>query len=506
MNTCCTILLLEDSPIDAELTSAFLSRGGFDYSLERVDDREHFLAALQQRRFDLILADYALPTFDGLSALDLAREHAPGTPFIFVSGTLGEDIAIRSLQQGATDYVLKQKLERLAPAVNRALNEAKERTERRRSQKELRESEQRFRQLANAIEQLIWTTDNHAELTYCNRRFLDYLGHADLETSRRAGLSGVHPEDRDRVAAAFASGMAHGRRFGLQYRLRRVSDGEYRWHWVTVVPMENESGEKEGWVGCATDIEDQKRNESVLIVSEKLAATGRLAASIAHEINNPLEAISNLLYILGSQEHLSSEGSRYLAMAEHELMRAAQITKQTLGFYRESSGPAPFSLSDLIREVLVLYQGKLQHKDVEVGMLGFNGAQVIATRGEVRQVFANLVGNALDAVSHSGKITLTLSKARYHGVPGFEISVKDNGTGIDPQIIDKIFQPFFTTKKSVGTGLGLWVCREIIEKHGGRIIVSSNGDQGTGSVFSVFLPEVCQNCDNALLEPENPAA
>jgi PAS domain S-box-containing protein len=500
------ILLLEDSPIDAELTSAFLSRGGFDYSLERVDDRDHFLAALQQRRFDLILADYALTTFDGLSALELAREHARETPFIFVSGTLGEDIAIRSLQRGATDYVLKQKLERLAPAVTRALREAKERTERRRSQKELRESERRFRQLANAIEQLIWTTDNAAQLTYCNRRLLDYLGHADFDAARKAGFAGVHPEDRERVAEAFATGMAQGRRFGLQYRLRRASDGEYRWHWVTVVPMENESGEMGGWVGCATDIEDQKRNESVLIVSEKLAATGRLAASIAHEINNPLEAISNLLYILGTQERLSPEGSHYLSMAEHELMRAAQITKQTLGFYRENSGPAPFSLSDLINEVLVLYQGKLQHKGVEVELCGFDGAQVVATRGEVRQVFANLVGNAIDAVSHSGKITLILCKSRYQGVPGFEIAVKDNGTGIDPQIVDKIFQPFFTTKKSVGTGLGLWVCREIIEKHGGRISVSSNGGHGTGSVFSVFLPEVCKNCDNALVQSEDPAA
>jgi signal transduction histidine kinase len=131
---------------------------------------------------------------------------------------------------------------------------------------------------------------------------------------------------------------------------------------------------------------------------------------------------------------------------------------------------------------------------------------VVATRGEVRQVFANLVGNALDAVSKSGKITLTLTKSRYRGVAGFEIAVKDNGSGIDPQIIDKIFQPFFTTKKSVGTGLGLWVCREIIEKHGGRISVSSNGGQGTGSIFSVFLPEVCKNCDNALAESEDPAA
>ena len=497
------ILLLEDSPIDAELTEAYLGRGGFEYSLERVDDREHFLDALKQRRFDVILADYALPTFDGLSALELAREHAAETPFIFVSGTLGEDIAIRSLQQGATDYVLKQKLERLSPAVTRALREASERAERRRSQRELRESERRFRQLANAIEQLIWTIDPHGNLTYCNRQLLEYLGYPDLESARNAGFAAVHPEDRERAIAAYSSGKMQTRRFGMEFRVRRASDGEYRWHMVTVVPMEDENSEMQGWVGCATDIEDQKRKESVLITSEKLAATGRLAASIAHEINNPLEAISNLLYLLGSQEHFSPDGRRYLEMAEHELMRAAQITKQTLGFYRENSGPARFSLSDLINEVLVLYQGKLKHKDVEVSLWGFDGAQVVATRGEVRQVFANLVGNAIDAVAHGGRITLTLRKALSQRAPGWEIAVQDNGTGIDPHIIDKIFQPFFTTKKSVGTGLGLWVCREIIEKHGGRITASSEG--GQGSVFSVFLPEVCKNCDEQL-EREGSAA
>ncbi len=499
------ILLLEDSPIDAELTEAYLGRGGFEYSLERVDDRERFLNALRERRFDLILADYALPTFDGLSALELAREHAPETPFIFVSGTLGEDIAIRSLQQGATDYVLKQKLERLSPAVTRALREATERSERRRSQQKLRESERRFRQLANAIEQLIWTVDRDGNLTYCNRQLLDYLGYPDLEVARGAGFAPLHPEDRDRAAAAYSRGRMQSSRFGMEYRLRRASDGEYRWHMVTVVPMEDENGEMQGWVGSATDIEDQKRKESVLITSEKLAATGRLAASIAHEINNPLEAISNLLYILGSQEHFTPDGSRYLAMAEHELMRAAQITKQTLGFYRENSGPAPFSLSDLMNEVLVLYQGKLKQKDVEVSLCGFDGAQVVATRGEVRQVFANLIGNAIDAVSRGGKVALTLKKSWNQLAPGWEIAVQDNGSGIDPHIIDKIFQPFFTTKKSVGTGLGLWVCREIIEKHGGRITVTSDGGQRTGSVFYVFLPEVCKNYDEKM-EHEGSAA
>lgn len=499
------ILLLEDSPIDAELTTAYLSKEGLEYSIERVEDRSNFLAALQSRHFDLILADYVLPAFDGLSALELARLHAPETPFIFVSGTLGEDIAIRSLQNGATDYVLKQKLQRLAPAVSRALREKQERAERRRSQKELRESDRRFRQLANAIEQLIWTVNPDGRLVYCNRRFLDYLGYADVETARHTGFSKVHPEDRDRVTDAFARGRAHEKRFSLEYRLRHAADGEYRWHLVTMVPLESETGAMDGWVGCATDIEDQKRREEALIMSEKLAATGRLAASIAHEINNPLEAISNLLYIVNRQERLTTEGSRYMAMAEHELMRAAQITKQTLGFYRENARPSTFSLADLMREVVLLYHGKLNHKDIRVTLKGFDGAHIVATRGELRQVFANLIGNAIDAVAQGGKISIALDRSNGDADAGYEISVQDNGTGIDPRILDRIFQPFFTTKKSVGTGLGLWVCREIVEKHGGRISVTSNNGNGSGTTFRVFLPERCREDSRALDRDESAA-
>lgn len=483
------ILLLEDSPLDAELTTAYLSRGGLDYTIERVDSREEFLAALQNRRFDLILADYALPAFDGISALELARENAPQTPFIFVSGTLGEDIAIRSLQRGATDYVLKQKLERLAPAVRRALQEAEDRIERRRSRQELRESERRFRQLANAMDQLIWTVDGSGRLNYCNRPFLEYLGYADVGSARDTGFSSVHPEDRERAMQAFSIGRREGKRFAIEYRLRRARDGEHRWHSVTAVPMENDRGELEGWVGYATDVEEKKSREAALIVSEKLAATGRLAASIAHEINNPLEAIANLLYLVRSQERLSPEGNQYMVMAEHELMRAAQITKQTLGFYRENSGPTEFSLSDLMKEVVLLYQGKLAHKGITLGLQGFNGAQVVATRGEVRQVFVNIVGNAIDAVSQGGRISITLRHLHQQEVRGFEVAVRDDGCGIDPNNFDKIFQPFFTTKKSVGTGLGLWVCREIIHKHGGTITATGNNGGGPGTTFHVFLPE-----------------
>ncbi len=484
------ILHLEDSSLDAELTSAHLTRGGIEYVVDRVELRKDFLRALREKEYDLILADYALPEFDGISALELASREAPHVPFIFVSGTLGEEIAIQSLQRGATDYVLKTRLDRLVPAVRRACREQEERMRRLHSEQKLRESERRYRQLADAMKQLVWTTDVNGSLAYANREFLEYLGFAGLPEADTSQSDLLHPDDRERARRALIQHLPGNRQFQLEYRLRRVADGEYRWHLVTLVPLYDDDGNKEGWVGTAVDIEEQKRREQALITSEKLAATGRLAASIAHEINNPLEAMANLLYLISSREQLSPEGSAYVEMAEHELMRAAQITKQTLGFYRENSAHTTFSIAELLEEVLTQYRSKIANKQIIVEKTYLTGARITAMRGEIRQVFANLVVNAIDAVGHGGRISIVVENHTTLGSHGYRVVVSDNGSGIVPENIERIFQPFFTTKKDVGTGLGLWVCQEIITKHHGAIKVESRAHGRTHlTEFSVYLPE-----------------
>ena len=484
------ILHLEDSSLDADLAKAYLSRGGVDCQVQRVELRDEFVGALRHSAYDLILADYALPEFDGLSALEIAQREAPNTPFIFVSGTLGEHIAIQSLQRGATDYVLKTKLDRLAPAVLRACRELEAQVEKLRTQEKLLESERRYRQLVDAIKQLVWTIDESGALVYANREFLEYLGVAGLQDTNVHDINLLHPEDRELVREMLTGRLRGEDQFQVEYRLKRHSDGEYRWHLVSFVPLYDKDGRKEGWVGTAVDIEEQKRREQALITSEKLAATGRLAASIAHEINNPLEALANLLYLITTREDLSPEGSAYLEMAEHELMRAAQITKQTLGFYRENSGFSTFSLDALLDEVLAQYRNKIVHKSVVVEKTYCCDAKVRATRGEIRQVFANLIANAIDAVGHGGRIWVSLELSTRGSLSGYSVCVGDNGMGIAPENVERIFQPFFTTKKDVGTGLGLWVCQEIMRKHHGEIEVHSTikGRINT-TEFAVFLPE-----------------
>src|SRR5215475_6920787 len=190
-----SILLLEDSALDAELIREQVRKSGVRADIQRVITREEFENALVMDSYDLILSDYALPDFDGLSALNIANQRVPDTPFIFVSGTLGEDVAIDSLQNGATDYVVKQRLDRLAPAIRRAIQEKNERELRRRSQNELKASEARFRELADAMPQLVWTTDRAGKITYCNRHAKEYAGFASVNLSP-PGIEIAHQDDR----------------------------------------------------------------------------------------------------------------------------------------------------------------------------------------------------------------------------------------------------------------------------------------------------------------------
>jgi signal transduction histidine kinase len=232
------------------------------------------------------------------------------------------------------------------------------------------------------------------------------------------------------------------------------------------------------------------RAEEALRRSEKLAASGRLAASIAHEINNPLEAISNAIYLARCCP--PSEIPQYLTMADEQLTRVAQITKQTLGFYRETATPALVKLSTLLDDLLILYSRKLEAKNLSVIKQYRDELEIWGLEGELRQVFANQITNAIYAMPQGGRLTIRIgrSKSWSNGhCPGTAVSLVDNGFGISPESLTKIFDPFFTTKKDVGNGLGLWITHDIVTRHGGTISARSNARPGaSGTIFTTFLP------------------
>jgi signal transduction histidine kinase len=251
------------------------------------------------------------------------------------------------------------------------------------------------------------------------------------------------------------------------------------------------------WAGAIiVDTTERKQSEEALRRTEKLAAAGRLATSIAHEINNPLEAITNLLYLTRALPALDPEVIHYTELAQHEVSRVSEITQQTLRFYRQSTLPVMSNISELLDSVLTLHKGRVHSLQVTVERDYQPDVELFGFAGELRQVFANLIGNALDAMMpRGGRLVLAVRSSRsWHdvSVEGVRLFVADTGSGMDEKVRKRIFEPFFTTKEVIGTGLGLWVSAEIIQKHKGIIRVRSQprdlSGRASGTVFMVFFP------------------
>jgi two-component system NtrC family sensor kinase len=230
--------------------------------------------------------------------------------------------------------------------------------------------------------------------------------------------------------------------------------------------------------------------------SQKLVTMGRLAGSIAHEINNPLESITNLLYLIAREQGLPVQAQKYLALAQAELKRVVEISKQTLTFSRETAQPTLLLMPDLLEEVLSLYTRRITEKNIHVQREYESHAQILAHPGEIRQVFSNLVSNSLEAMEPGGRLRLRVRDTREQngqGRPGLRISVADTGTGIPQETRRRLGEPFFTTKGQSGTGLGLWVTQTILRRHGGTLRLRSRTGRDHGTVFTVFLPAAsCQ--------------
>ena len=268
------------------------------------------------------------------------------------------------------------------------------------------------------------------------------------------------------------------------------------WTWLVSVYPIRATTMQVRWAGIIVrDVSERARAEEALRRTEKLAATGRLAASIAHEINNPLEAITNLLFLLRNFSGIGEPALQYVSMAEHEAKRITEIAQQTLRFYRQSTLPIRANVGDLINSVLDLYRGRLNTLNIEVARRFHSDAVLLCFEGEVRQVIANLVGNAVDAVSNGGRLLVRARPSRqWHssGASGVRLTVADNGSGMSREVQKRIFEAFFTTKETTGTGLGLWVSHEIIVKHHGQVRVRSrvaSSGHPSGTVFQIFLPD-----------------
>jgi PAS domain S-box-containing protein len=257
-------------------------------------------------------------------------------------------------------------------------------------------------------------------------------------------------------------------------------------------PIFDEHGSLAGVVLVFRDVTERRKAESALVRAEKLASAGRLSAAIAHEINNPLAAISNLLYLAKELREVS-DVKRLVEQAEIEISRIAHITKQSLGFFRDDSALKLFSAASVINQTVAFYLSRATQKNVSMKTDIHGDVDLLGSAGELRQILSNLISNALDACSSADSVYVALRRDQdcRKDQTGARITVADTGCGIDPKKIPAIFEPFYTTKESTGTGLGLWVTRQLIEKHGGSIRVKSSiQGKRRGTIFRVFLPHV----------------
>jgi signal transduction histidine kinase len=303
-------------------------------------------------------------------------------------------------------------------------------------------------------------------------------------------LARVHPDDRAEVESNVAK-CREGADFDMEYRIV-MPNGDIKWLYDRARMTRDANGAPLYLVGACTDITLRKRAEAVLVRSEKLAAAGSVAATLAHEINNPLESIVNLVYLAKSQKGLPENVREYLRAAEEELDRVSQLTRQALGFYREKTAATTVRVGPIISQLRTVFSPKTTNKRIDLQMEVDQDPEIVAVPGELRQLFANLLSNSIDAVPIDGTIRVRVSQAREFNSkarPGTRVTIADSGPGITPAHRSRIFEPFFTTKKEVGTGLGLWVSKGIVERHGGTIRLRSRTTPGcSGTVFSVFLP------------------
>ena len=360
-------------------------------------------------------------------------------------------------------------------------------------QKTLAESraDRTTREMAAIVEyscDAIYSTRPDGTITSWNRAAEHLYGYTAEEAVGAPVARLSPPERRDEVERNQEILNAGG--LVASHRTERMRKDGTRWPvLLSVSPLRNARGEIVGASAIARDISAEKQSQEAIRRSEKLATAGRLAASIAHEINNPLEAVVNLLYLA---RHDSSHAGEYLTLAEQEVGRVAQLAQQTLGFVRDASSPDSMDPAAIMDEILQLYSRKLEGRQIRVTRRYRTSCRISGYSGELRQLLANLLVNAVDAMADGGSLQVRVAAGRdwSSGREGVRITVADNGSGIPRDNLRQIFEPFYTTKKDTGTGLGLWVSRGIVQKHGGSIRVRSRVDErATGTVFLIFLPQ-----------------
>ncbi len=500
------LLLVEDSETDAALVLLHLTRGGFDPRITRVETAADFQAALQAGGWDLVIADYNLPAFSGFEALALFQRSGLDLPFLLVSGTVGEEVAVQAMRNGARDYLLKDHLTRLAPAVIRELREARLRADRRAADAALKDSELRYRTLVENSHDLVSEVDLDGRVHYVSPNHRALTGYTEEELVGTSLFERIHPDDRAAVQSAFQN-----RNNSFLYRYRH-KDGAWRWFESTGRAFTTADAREHGVVitrdiTASIEAETIRKNlEAQLRQSQKMEAIGALAGGIAHDFNNILTGILGNMELASLELPPGHPARAFLRDAVKASGRARDLVAQILLFSRRREQQRVVcSLERIVKEALSLLRASLP-TTIEFSLQCDPGCpRVLCDATQIHQVIMNLGTNAAHAMRERGGM-LTLSLSRCEVEPALaaahpqlaegravRLTVADTGCGMDAATRERIFEPFFTTKPAgEGTGLGLAVVHGIMQNHDGAITVESR--PGEGTTFQLYFPalETCE--------------
>jgi PAS domain S-box-containing protein len=495
------ILHLEENRNDRSLVQESLRAAGAVCEFHPVSSEAEFETALAARTSDLIIADYPQPSPRGEAVLAAARRIRPELPFIFVAKTMSAEQVVECLRSGAADCILKQRLELLGPAAQRAMRDAEEHLRWRRGEEALKQSEERFREMAENIREVFWSASpDGRELLYVSPAYEQIWQRPLIELHARPAsrIEAALPEDRPSLLQAL-EGLGRGIPFSLEYRIA-WPDGTVRWIEDRGYPVPSRHpGEVKRAVGVAIDVTERKQLEEQLRQAQKMEAIGQLAGGIAHDFSNMLTVINGRSRLLLDTTTFPPEIAESIRQIYIAGERAARLTRQLLVFSRKQFMHSQLvDLNEITEEVVKMLRSMIaENIGLELN-LATHPLAVIADASMLEQVLMNLALNARDAMPQGGRLRITTEvrditstdcRRNPDAVPGRHVclEVRDSGCGIPAVNLPRIFEPFFTTKEiGKGTGLGLSTVFGIIKHHHGWVEVEST--VGVGTVFKVFLP------------------
>ncbi len=482
------VLFLEDSDLDAELVAERLSRSGLALAVERVSDRRGFEAKLAEARYDLILSDYQLPGFDGLAALALAREHQPDAPFIFVSGMMGEELAVETLQRGATDYILKQRLARLPAAIERALAESRARADR----KGIEAERQKFVSLADNSTEFIGLCDLTGVIIYGNPVGMKLVGVDSLREFCNTPIQEFfYPEDRAFFLDKFLPAIRRDGHGETEIRFRHFKSGAPLWMICNMFLVYDAAGRPVALATVSRNITERRRVEEALRDAD--LRKDEFLATLAHELRNPLAPIRNGLALL-RRDPAGASTPKTLAMMDRQLEHMVRLLDDLLDISRVSRGTVELRRQRVQLRTVVEHAVETSRPVIDAARhaltvsLPDGPVWLDADLTRLAQVVSNVLINAAKYTPQGGVIALVARREGGEAV----VAVTDTSVGIAADMLGRVFEMFAQVTKSIdraqgGLGIGLALVKRLVEMHGGTIGADSPG-LGRGSTFTVRLP------------------